>query len=36
MSLPPVVNWRYNWKPEAGSTEAELYTTYLKPTDWLA
>ena len=36
MSLPPVVNWRYNWKPEAGSAEAELYTTYLKPTDWLA
>jgi coproporphyrinogen III oxidase len=36
MSLPPVVNWRYNWKPEAGTAEAELYTTYLKPTDWLA
>lgn len=36
MSLPPVVNWRYNWKPEAGTAEAELYDTYLKPTDWLA
>ncbi|UCB56013.1 MAG: oxygen-dependent coproporphyrinogen oxidase [Thiotrichales bacterium] len=36
MSLPPVVNWRYNWKPEAGSAEAELYEVYLKPTDWLA
>ena len=36
MSLPPVVNWRYNWKPEPGSAEAELYQTYLKPTDWLA
>ena len=36
MSLPPAVNWRYNWKPEAGSAEAELYDTYLKPTDWLA
>jgi coproporphyrinogen III oxidase len=36
MSLPPVVNWRYNWKPEPGSAEAELYETYLKPTDWLA
>lgn len=35
MSLPPVVNWRYNWKPEAGTAEAELYETYLKPTDWL-
>jgi coproporphyrinogen III oxidase len=36
MSLPPVVNWRYNWKPETGTAEAELYITYLKPTDWLA
>jgi coproporphyrinogen III oxidase len=36
MSLPPVVNWRYNWQPEPGSPEAELYQTYLKPTDWLA
>ena len=36
MSLPPVVNWRYNWKPEAGTAEAELYATYLKPVDWLA
>lgn len=36
MSLPPVVNWRYNWKPEPGSAEAELYETYLKPKDWLA
>jgi len=36
MSLPPVVNWRYNWKPEPGTAEAELYETYLKPTDWLA
>ncbi len=35
MSLPPVVNWRYNWKPEPGSAEDELYQTYLKPTDWL-
>jgi coproporphyrinogen III oxidase len=36
MSLPPVVNWRYNWRPEPGSAEAELYETYLKPKDWLA
>ena len=34
MSLPPVVNWRYNYHPEAGSAEAEL-GNYLKPTDWL-
>ncbi|MCP5142604.1 MAG: oxygen-dependent coproporphyrinogen oxidase [Chromatiales bacterium] len=36
MSLPPEVKWRYNWRPEAGTPEAELYETYLKPTDWLA
>jgi coproporphyrinogen III oxidase len=35
MSLPPVVNWRYNYHPEIGSAEAEL-DKYLKPTDWLA
>ena len=35
MSLPPVVNWRYNYHPESGSAEAEL-ANYLKPTDWLA
>ena len=36
MSLPPAVNWRYNWKPEAGTPEAELYEIYLKSKDWLA
>ena len=35
MSLPPVVNWKYNYQPEPGSTEAELYETYLKPKDWI-
>jgi coproporphyrinogen III oxidase len=35
MSLPPVVNWKYNYQPEVGSAEAELYETYLKPKDWL-
>jgi coproporphyrinogen III oxidase len=35
MSLPPLVKWRYNWHPEAGTPEAELYETYLKPQDWL-
>jgi coproporphyrinogen III oxidase len=34
MSLPPMVSWRYNYQPEAGSAEAELYD-YLKPRDWL-
>lgn len=35
MSLPPVVEWRYNYQPEPGSPEAKLYETFLKPTDWL-
>ncbi|MDQ8185310.1 oxygen-dependent coproporphyrinogen oxidase [Pelagicoccus sp. SDUM812002] len=35
MSLPPVVEWRYDYHPEPGSPEAELYEKYLKPTDWL-
>ncbi|MCP4432819.1 MAG: oxygen-dependent coproporphyrinogen oxidase [Gammaproteobacteria bacterium] len=36
MSLPPVVNWRYNYQPESGSREAELTDYYLKPRDWLS
>ena len=36
MSLPPVVNWRYNYQPETGSAEAELTDFYLQPRDWLA
>lgn len=36
MSLPPLVKWRYNWKPDAGSAEAVLYDEYLTPKDWLA
>ncbi|CAL1240286.1 oxygen-dependent coproporphyrinogen oxidase [Candidatus Methylocalor cossyra] len=35
MSLPPVAAWRYDWKPEAGSPEDELYRNFLKPRDWL-
>ena len=34
MSLPPIVKWRYDWKPEAGTPEAELYEKYLRPQDW--
>jgi len=36
MSLPPIVKWRYDWHPEAGTPEARLYTDFLKPRDWLA
>ncbi len=35
MSLPPLVKWRYDWHPEPGTPEAELYEKYLKPQDWL-
>jgi coproporphyrinogen III oxidase len=35
MSLPPVVNWQYNYQPETGSAEAQLTDYYLKPRDWL-
>ncbi|MEM8549891.1 MAG: oxygen-dependent coproporphyrinogen oxidase [Verrucomicrobiota bacterium] len=35
MSLPPQVNWRYDYSPEAGTREAELLTDYLPPRDWL-
>ena len=35
MSLPPLVKWRYNWQPQAGSAEARLYTEFLKARDWL-
>jgi coproporphyrinogen III oxidase len=35
MSLPPQVQWRYNWQPTSGSTEAELYEKFLRARDWL-
>ncbi|WP_456447018.1 oxygen-dependent coproporphyrinogen oxidase [Thiolapillus sp.] len=35
MSLPPLVKWRYDWRPEAGSAEAALYEVFLKPRDWV-
>lgn len=35
MSLPPLVRWEYNWQPQPGSPEANLYEHYLKPRDWL-
>ena len=35
MSMPPLVKWRYNWQPEAGSAEAELYETYLLRREWV-
>jgi coproporphyrinogen III oxidase len=34
MSLPPVVRYRYDYRPEPGSKEAELTEYWLKPRDW--
>ena len=34
MSLPPTVEWNYDWNPTRGSPEAELYDKYLRPQDW--
>jgi coproporphyrinogen III oxidase len=35
MSLPPVVKWRYDWKPDPGSAEARLYSDFLVAKDWV-
>jgi coproporphyrinogen III oxidase len=34
LSLPPRVRWRYNRRPEPGSSEARLYEEFLRPRDW--
>ncbi len=34
MSLPPLVRWDYDYHPEPGSAEAELYNIFLQPQDW--
>jgi coproporphyrinogen III oxidase len=36
LSLPPLVRWRYDWRPEAGSREAELSERFLVARDWVA
>ena len=34
LSMPPIVRWRYQWSPAAGSAEARLYSDFLRPRDW--
>ncbi len=34
MSMPPIVKWRYDWHPQAGTPEAKLYSDFLRPRDW--
>jgi len=36
MSLPPLVKWRYDWKPSPSSEEDRLYREFLRPRDWLS
>lgn len=35
-SMSPRAIWKYNWHPEPGTPEADLYETYLRPRDWLS
>lgn len=35
MSLPPEVNWQYNWSPEPNSPEHLLYTEFLPARNWI-
>jgi len=35
MSLPPLVAWRYGWRPQPDTPEARLYDVFLQPRDWL-
>ncbi len=35
MSLPPLVRWQYDYRPEPGTPEAELYEKFLVRRDWL-
>ncbi len=34
MSMPPRVQWRYDWRPEPGTPEARLTSDFLRPRDW--
>ncbi|AUC85131.1 oxygen-dependent coproporphyrinogen oxidase [Polaribacter sp. ALD11] len=35
MSLPPIVQWKYNHQPDEGSEEAKLLEVLMKPKDWV-
>ncbi|MFZ6759559.1 oxygen-dependent coproporphyrinogen oxidase [Undibacterium sp. Ji50W] len=35
MSMPPIVKWRYDWQPVAGSPEAKLATDFLVHKEWV-
>ncbi len=35
VSMPPLAAWRYDWKPDPETPEAELYERFLSPRDWI-
>jgi len=35
MSMPPVAQWRYDYRPEPGSAEAQLYSDFLVVREWI-
>ncbi len=35
VSMPPLAAWRYDWQPEPGTPEAELYERFLRPKEWI-
>lgn len=35
MSLPPIVTWKYDWRPMPESPEAMLYEKFLVPKEWV-
>ncbi len=35
MSMPPNVNWRYNYQPAENTEEAKLYSNFLPAQNWL-
>ena len=35
MSMPPIVKWRYDWQPAAGSPEERLYKEFLIHREWV-
>lgn len=35
MSLPPIVKWRYDWKPAPHDAENKLYTDFLIGKNWV-
>ena len=35
LSMPPLVSWAYQQRPEPGTPEAKLYTDFLVRKDWV-